>query len=53
MRIFLYEADLCQDLDDYNLFAQDFNKFKKSASQNKYEDYIIEKLIKISSSSLF
>ncbi len=53
VRIFLYEADLCQDLDDYNLFAQDLNKFKRSASQNEYKNYIAEKLIKISNSSLF
>ena len=53
MRIFLYEADLCWDLDDYDLFTQDLNKFKKSASQNKYEDYITEKLIKINDSLLF
>ena len=53
MRISSYEADLCQDLDDYNLFAQDLNKFKRSASQNEYENYIVEKLIKISSSLFF
>ena len=53
MRIFLYEADLFQDLDDYDLFAQDLNKFKRSASQNEYEDYIEEKSIEINDSSLF
>ncbi len=53
IRISLYEADLCQDLDDYDLFAQDFNKFKKSANQNKYKNYIAEKLINISDFLLF
>ena len=53
MRISLYEADLCWNLDNYNLFAQDLNKFKRSASQNEYEDYIAEKLINISDFLLF
>ena len=53
MKISSYKADLCQDFDDYDLFAQDFNKFKRSASQNEYEDYIAEKSIDISDSSLF
>ena len=53
MRISSYEADLCQDLDNYDLFAQDLNKFKRLASQNEYENYIIKKLIEISSSLLF
>ena len=53
MRISLYEADLCWDLDDYNLFAQDLNKFKRSASQNEYKNYIAEKSIEINNSLLF
>ena len=53
VRISSYEADLCQDLDDYDLFAQDLNKFKRSASQNEYENYIEEKSIKISDFLLF
>ena len=37
----------------YNLFVWDFNKFKKSASQNEYKNYIEEKSIEINNSSLF
>ena len=53
MKIFSYEADLFQDFDNYDLFAQDLNKFKKSASQNEYKNYIEEKSIKISNFLLF
>ena len=53
MRISLYEADLCQDFNDYDLFAQNLNKFKRSASQNEYEDYIIKKSININDSLFF
>jgi hypothetical protein len=53
VKIFSYEADLFQDFNDYDLFAQDLNKFKKSASQNEYKNYIIEKLIKINDFLLF
>ena len=53
MKIFSYEADLFQDFDDYDLFAQNFNKFKKSISQNEYKNYIAEKLIEINSFSFF
>ena len=53
MIISLYKADLSQDLNNFNLITQDLNKFKRLVSQNKYEDYITENLINISSSSLF
>ena len=53
VRIFSYEADLFWNLDDYDLFAWDLNKFKKSVSQNEYENYIKEKSIEINDSSLF
>ena len=53
MRILSYETDLSQDFDDYDLFAQDLNKFKRSASQNEYKNYIKEKSIEINSSLLF
>ena len=53
VRIFSYEADLSWDLDDYDLFAQDFNKFKRSVSQNEYENYITKKSIEINDSSFF
>ena len=53
MRISSYEADLCQDLDDYDLFAQDLNKFKRPASQNEYKNYIKEKSIEINNFSFF
>jgi len=52
VRIPSYEADLSRDLDDYDLFARDLNKFKRPASQNEYEDYIGEKPIEISGSPL-
>ena len=53
MRIFSYETDLFWNLDDYDLFAWNLNKFKKSASQNEYENYIKEKSIEINDSSFF
>jgi hypothetical protein len=43
-----YELDLSQNLDGFDLIAQNLNKFKRPASQNEYEDYIAENIIKIS-----
>ena len=53
MKILSYKADLFWNLDDYDLFAWDFNKFKKSASQNEYENYIEKKSIEINNFSFF
>jgi hypothetical protein len=45
-------ADLSQNFDNFDLIVQNFNKFKRPASQNEYEDYITENTIKIDSSPL-